>query len=129
MQISKAAGVGVVFLFAVLIGQMHATAADYPDRAVRVIVNVSPGGGVDTTTRIVAQKLEQKLGQPFVIENRPSASGNTGAASVFHAAPDGYILLSSSGSPLALNGGYSSRCLTSPPALNPFPSCRESRTR
>lgn len=81
-----------------------AQAADYPNRAIRVIVNVSPGGGVDTTTRIVAQRLEQKLGQPIVIENKPSASGNTGAAQIFHAPPDGYLLLSSSGSPLALNG-------------------------
>lgn len=81
-----------------------AVAADYPDRAVRIIVNVTPGGGVDTTTRIVAQRLEQKLAQPFVIENKPSASGNTGAGAVFHATPDGYMLLASSGSPLALNG-------------------------
>lgn len=95
---------GGLFL-AVSLGQLHdAAAADYPDRTVRIIVNVSPGGGVDTTTRIVSQKLEQKLGQPFVIENKPSASGNTGAASVFHAPADGYMLLSSSGSPLALNG-------------------------
>src|SRR5262245_52172303 len=44
------------------------------------------------------------MGQPFVVENRASASGNVGAEAVFHAAPDGYTLLSSSGSPLAING-------------------------
>jgi len=105
MPIDKPIALSGAILSAALLACLQtATAADYPDRAVRVIVNVSPGGGVDTTTRIVAQKLEQKLGQPFVIENKPSASGNTGAASVFHAPPDGYMLLSSSGSPLALNG-------------------------
>jgi tripartite-type tricarboxylate transporter receptor subunit TctC len=80
------------------------SASDYPNRAVRIIVNVSPGGGVDTATRIVAQRLADRLGQPFVVENRASASGNVGAEAVFHAAPDGYTLLSSSGSPLAING-------------------------
>ena len=105
MQIDKTIGLASTLLLAITLGHLHpAAAADYPDRAVRVIVNVSPGGGVDTTTRIVAQRLEQSLGQPFVIENKPSASGNIGAASVFHAPPDGYMLLSSSGSPLALNG-------------------------
>jgi len=80
------------------------TAADYPSRPVRVIVNVTPGGGVDTATRIVAQRVGERLGQPFVVENRPSASGNIGAENVFHSEPDGYTLLSSSGSPLAING-------------------------
>jgi tripartite-type tricarboxylate transporter receptor subunit TctC len=77
---------------------------DYPSKPVRIIVNVSPGGGVDTATRIVAQRLSERLGQPFVVENRPSASGNVGAEAVFHSPPDGYLLLSSSGSPLAING-------------------------
>ena len=101
---ARAFGLISLLLITALYQPQTAAAADYPDRAVRVIVNVTPGGGVDTTTRIVAQRLEQKFGQPFVIENRPSASGNTGAGTVFHATPDGYMLLASSGSPLALNG-------------------------
>src|SRR5262245_44590952 len=79
-------------------------ASDHPSRPVRIIVNVAPGGGVDTATRIVAQRLAERMGQPFVVENRASASGNVGAEAVFHAVPDGYTLLSSSGSPLAING-------------------------
>jgi tripartite-type tricarboxylate transporter receptor subunit TctC len=104
MRVYTALGLSSLLLVMVVGQTQTVMASDYPDRAVRVIVNVTPGGGVDTTTRIVAQRLEQKLGQPFVIENRPSASGNTGAGTVFHASPDGYMLLASSGSPLALNG-------------------------
>jgi tripartite-type tricarboxylate transporter receptor subunit TctC len=79
-------------------------AADYPARPVRIIVNVAAGGGVDTATRIVGQKLHARFGQPFVIENHPGAGGNIGAESVFLADPNGYTLLSSSPSPLAING-------------------------
>src|SRR6185437_3590360 len=95
---------GLLVLAAMLSQPQMSAAAEYPEHAVRIIVNVTPGGGVDTTTRIVAQELEKRLGQPFVVENRPSASGNVGAGAVFHATPDGYTLLSSSGSPLAIDG-------------------------
>jgi tripartite-type tricarboxylate transporter receptor subunit TctC len=80
------------------------TAADYPGKPVKIIVNVGPGGGVDTATRIVGERLRVRLGQPFVIENRPGAGGNIGAEVVFQSEPDGYTLLSSSPSPLAING-------------------------
>src|SRR5262245_17939510 len=78
--------------------------AAYPARPVRVIVNVAAGGGVDTATRIVGQKLHARFAQPFVIENHPGAGGNIGAETVFLAEPNGYTLLSSSPSPLAING-------------------------
>jgi tripartite-type tricarboxylate transporter receptor subunit TctC len=86
---------------------MAASAAaqlDYPSKPVKIIVNVAPGGGVDTATRIVADKLQARLGQPFVVENRPGAGGNIGAEVVFAAEGDGYTLLASSPSPLAING-------------------------
>jgi tripartite-type tricarboxylate transporter receptor subunit TctC len=82
----------------------QSTAADYPGKPVKIIVNVGPGGGVDTATRIVGERLRVRLGQPFVIENRPGAGGNIGAEAVFQSEPDGYTLLSSSPSPLAING-------------------------
>jgi tripartite-type tricarboxylate transporter receptor subunit TctC len=95
-------------------------AQSYPSRPVRIIVNVSPGGGVDTATRLVAQRLADKLGQPFVVENRPSASGNVGAEVVFHAEPDGYTLLSSSGSPLAINGWIYKKLAYDPAGFEPI---------
>src|SRR5215470_9139280 len=78
-------------------------AADYPKRPVRIIVCVPAGGGVDTVTRIVADKLAQKLGQPVIVENRTGQSGNIGAEYVFGAEPDGYTLLASQPAPLTVN--------------------------
>src|SRR5580704_13248020 len=78
-------------------------AATYPNRNVRVIVTVPAGGGVDSVTRIFADKLQRRLGQPFVIENQGGAGGNVGASTVFAAAPDGYTLMSSQPAPLTTN--------------------------
>jgi tripartite-type tricarboxylate transporter receptor subunit TctC len=78
-------------------------AADYPNKPVKVIVTVPAGGGVDTVTRIITERLHQKLGQPFVIENRGGAGGNIGAEAVFNAAPDGYTLMASQPAPITTN--------------------------
>lgn len=78
-------------------------AADYPNRPIHIVVAVPAGGGVDTVTRLVAQYLQQKLGQPVVVENRAGAGGNLGAEYVFTAPPDGYTLLASQPSPLTTN--------------------------
>jgi tripartite-type tricarboxylate transporter receptor subunit TctC len=78
-------------------------AADYPNKPVRLIVANPAGGGVDTVTRVVAEKLHQKLGHPFVVENRGGAGGNLGAEAVFTAAPDGYTLMTSAPSPITAN--------------------------
>jgi tripartite-type tricarboxylate transporter receptor subunit TctC len=67
--------------------------ANYPDRPITLVVPSTPGGGTDTTSRIIAPKLAEYLGQQIVIVNRPGASGNIGAASVASASPDGYTLL------------------------------------
>ena len=78
-------------------------AADYPNKPVKIVVSVPAGGGVDTATRIFAEGLHQKLGQPFVIENRGGAGGNLGAEAVYAAPPDGYTLLASQPAPLTSN--------------------------
>src|SRR4030088_2088350 len=78
-------------------------AADYPNRPVKIIVSVPAGAGVDTVTRIFAARLQQRLGQPFVIENRGGGGGNIGAEAVYTAEPDGYTLLASQPSPITSN--------------------------
>src|SRR6476620_10010984 len=78
-------------------------AADYPNKPVKIVVSVPAGGGVDTVTRIFAEKLQQALKQPFVIENRGGAGGNLGAEMVYTAAPDGYTLLASQPAPITSN--------------------------
>ena len=78
-------------------------AADYPNRPIKIIVCVPAGGGVDTVTRIVAEGLHQKLGQPVIVENRAGAAGNIGAEAVFTSDPDGYTLLAAQPAPLTVN--------------------------
>lgn len=75
---------------------LPAAAQNWPARPVRMIVPYSPGGGIDTVARTLAQKLTEQLGATFVVENRPGAAGVLGAEIVAKAAPDGYTLLASS---------------------------------
>jgi tripartite-type tricarboxylate transporter receptor subunit TctC len=70
-----------------------AQAADYPTRPVKWVVPYPPAGTTDVLARIVAQWLTEKLGQPFVIENKPGAGNNLGTEAVVKAAPDGYTML------------------------------------
>ena len=77
-----------------------ASAADFPDHPIRVIVSVPAGGGVDTVTRIVTDKMRAALGQPLVVENKPGVSGSLAAETVFKAEPDGYTLLASQPAPI-----------------------------
>jgi tripartite-type tricarboxylate transporter receptor subunit TctC len=72
--------------------QTSAGAQGYPERTVRMSVAFPAGGTLDTLARIVAQKLSDKWGKPVLVENKPGAGGNIGAASAARAAPDGYIL-------------------------------------
>jgi tripartite-type tricarboxylate transporter receptor subunit TctC len=67
-------------------------AADYPTRTVRIIVPYGAGGIADVTMRLTAQKLSEKLGQQFIVDNRPGAGGVVGARAAASAAPDGYTL-------------------------------------
>jgi tripartite-type tricarboxylate transporter receptor subunit TctC len=68
-------------------------AAAYPEKPVRIVIPSPPGGGTDTSTRIVGPRMADFLGQPVVLENRPGASGNIGAEVVARATADGYTLL------------------------------------
>ena len=70
--------------------------ANYPARTVRMLVGFAPGGGVDVMARIFAQKLSESLGQSFIVDNRPGATGNIATDQVAKATPDGYTLLMTS---------------------------------
>ena len=79
-----------------------ALAQSYPSRAVKVIVPWPPGQATDIAARVVAEKLQAGLGQPFVVENRPGAGGSIGSDVVAKAAPDGYTLLAASSGPISI---------------------------
>ena len=70
-----------------------ASALDYPTRPVKFVVGYPPGGATDILARLIGARLSERLGQPFVIENKPGAGGNIGAETVINAEPDGYTVL------------------------------------
>src|SRR5436190_10200545 len=106
-------------LLAVASASAQNPAADYPNKPVKIIVTVPAGGGVDTVTRIFAERLQQKLRQPFVIENRGGAGGNVGAEAVYAAPPDGYTLMASQPAPLTTNVSLYKKLNFDPAALEP----------
>src|SRR5215207_7632897 len=84
--------------FIILVGAAAAwplavRARTYPSRAVRIIVGYAAGGSNDIVARLIGQWLSERLGQPFIIENRPGAGANIGTEAAVTAAPDGYTLL------------------------------------
>jgi len=83
---------GVMGMLAMLVLGGPAVAQTYPDRPVKMLIAFPAGGTIDTLGRILAQKLTEAWGQNVVIENRPGAGGNIGAAAAAQAAPDGYTL-------------------------------------
>jgi tripartite-type tricarboxylate transporter receptor subunit TctC len=78
-------------------------AADYPSKPIRLVVPTAPGGGNDTTARAIADGVSKTIGQPIVVENIPGAGNVAGTAAVATAAPDGYTLLSSGASAIAIS--------------------------
>ena len=85
---------------------LPASAADYPDHAIRMIVPFAAGGGTDVLARLIAQNLNNKWGQPVIVENQPGASGAIGTRAAIKAAPDGYtLLMASTGALMAVSAG------------------------
>jgi tripartite-type tricarboxylate transporter receptor subunit TctC len=90
-------------LIGALVAAVPATAQDWPTKPVRIVVPFGPGSTPDVVARMIADHLQKKHGQPFLVENRPGASGNTGTDAVAKAAPDGTTIGISIGGPLAIN--------------------------
>ena len=85
-----------------LLGAGGAHALDWPTRPVTVVVPLAAGGNTDMMARIAAQRLSEKFGQPFIVENKVSAGGAIGTGQVAAAQPDGYTILFSPSSMLTL---------------------------
>jgi tripartite-type tricarboxylate transporter receptor subunit TctC len=90
-------------LAAVLAAAVPAGAQPYPSKPVRVVVTFPPGGSSDVVARQVAPLLAEKLGQSFVVDNKPGGGATIGAAEVARAAPDGYTLMLSNTAPISLS--------------------------
>src|SRR5262245_38010329 len=75
------------------IASRMAQAQSYPTRPARIVSGFPPGGISDTYARLIAQSLSERMGQQFIVENRPGAGGNLALEAVARAAPDGYTLL------------------------------------
>ncbi|MGH6712258.1 MAG: Bug family tripartite tricarboxylate transporter substrate binding protein [Bradyrhizobium sp.] len=93
----------ILVAFSALLLGGTATAQDYPSRPVKIVVPFPAGGSNDIIARILAQKLGERTGQPFLIENRGGAGGNIGADAVATSEPDGYTLLLTAPPPLTIN--------------------------
>ena len=93
-MISRRSALGLLATgFSTLAGAGRASAADYPNRPVRFVVGFAAGGATDILARVVGQRLSERLGQQFVIENKPGAGNNIGTNAVATADPDGYTVL------------------------------------
>lgn len=99
---------------------LAAVAADYPTKPITIVVGYSAGGGVDAMARIVAEKLPIGLGQPVVVENRPSVGAIVGSTFVAKAKPDGYTLLMGAPGPIIFNHALNSKLPYRPQDLTPI---------
>ena len=92
---------------------------DYPSKPIKLIVPVATGAAFDTVTRLLAEKLRNKWGQPVIVENRAGASHNMGAEAVFRSAPDGYTMLFAPPPALVINKSLFSKLAFEPDAFVP----------
>ena len=95
-------GFGALLVGLLLIAPLGTSSAAYPDKSVQIVVPYSAGGSTDSTARLVASGLSEKLNQPFVVVNRPGAGGMIAHGEVARATPDGYTLLFSAAGPLTV---------------------------
>jgi tripartite-type tricarboxylate transporter receptor subunit TctC len=86
-----------------MLGAVNATAGDYPDRPIRLLVPGVAGGGMDVVARLVANTISQSLKQPVVVENKPGAAGNIAVNQLAKSPPDGYTIVLGQTSQLAIN--------------------------
>ncbi len=110
-----------IFLLTIFALTAPAAAQNYPDRVVRIINPFPPGGSVDITGRMLAQKLSEITGHQFIIENRTGAGGNTGAEGVAKSEPDGYTLLFTAPGPIVVNPTLYTKGLPFDPAKDFVP--------
>jgi tripartite-type tricarboxylate transporter receptor subunit TctC len=94
---------GVALIGLALSATLVSAQGGYPSRPITIVVGFSAGGSTDIVARLIAEEMRKALGQPILIENRPGAGGNIGAAFVAKSRPDGYTLLIGSVGPLAIN--------------------------
>src|ERR1700681_3343203 len=88
---------------AIAVGLVPRAAAEYPERTVKIIVPTAPGGSIDTTARVVANKLSEYWGRPVIIENKPGAAMIIGADAAAKSPADGYTLLVAHDGTMAMN--------------------------
>ena len=91
-SVAMGAALGLAALFAGALAQAQESAATYPSRAITFLVGFAAGGPTDVIARAVAAPLQEELGKPVVVENRPGGGGSTAALALSRAAPDGYTL-------------------------------------
>src|SRR5437763_6477387 len=94
---------GIAILAAWLGAISLASAQDWPARPVKIIIPLGPGGGGDVFTRLMAEELQKRFGQPFIVENRPGGGLNIGTRACAEAPPDGYTFCVLSGEPVVYN--------------------------
>ena len=89
----------LLIIIAATLSTAHAQGGKWPDKPVRAVVPMAPGGNGDITARMIAARLFDEFGQQFIIDNRPGAGGSIGAGIVVHANPDGYTMIVMSSRP------------------------------
>ena len=105
MRRALLAALACAALTAPLVNPAKAGAQDYPTRPIKVYIGYAPGGSTDVVGRLLAPRLQEKLGQPIVIENKPGGAGDFAAELMLQAPPDGYTLMLTTVAVHAINPG------------------------